>query len=787
MKKFLLSCFLALGIGASAQYNYTGDFENPGYNTTIYKQFGGGTQQAAAACNGAFGGRLLPTASITQTGYMVDLSTLGQTNNGQKIDFSVSYKKAVGVTGTIQLAYFKLDPATSLYSVNLVGTPVTLATAALTTCSTLTATLPSGTVQPGDIVGIGAWFVRSGTANAAIYVDDIILAQDTSVTTAPACTTIVSPADGSTISAGNGNITWTATPTAVNYKVTVGTTPGGSEIFNGTVAGTNVNLTLAKSTLYYVKVVPSNLIGDATGCTEISFTTNTNIAYCGGIIATSTVYPLSSVSMNGNTYTSSAATGAPAYEDLTANVFNVKVGIPYNLNAIATGLGTNVFALTAFVDWNEDGDFNDANEKYFQGAPLVSGTGTSINLMGSITVPAGTSVGSKRMRLKYNFQGASAVLQPALSDPCSNMSNGQTEDYTLAVTEVTAAPVCTTITSPIDGATGIPANSTITWATAADASGYKIYIGTTMGGTDVANGVLVTGTSYQALLVPFSVHYVKIVPTNSVGDATGCTETSFTTVGLVYCLPTPGYANVEPTTNVTFGTINNTTSPTVGGTPAYENFTTTVAPAIINRESVIPISLNANTDGAAFKHFFAVFIDWNQDGDFNDAEEKYFTTVPTFISVSGSDGVTGAPATGNITVPTAAKLGQTRMRVKSAYYGTAGPNTEPNLGNFANACATTGSSFGQIEDYTIEVDVKLATSVVNKTSVSVYPNPFQDVLKISDVKGVKSISISDVSGRQVKSMKASAELNLSDLKTGLYIVTLQMEDGTAKSIKAIKK
>ena len=787
MKKFLLSCFLALGIGASAQYSYTGDFENPGYNTTIYKQFGGGTQQAAAACNGAFGGRLLPTATITQTGYMVDLSTLGQTNNGQKIDFSVSYKKAVGVTGTIQLAYFKLDPATSLYSVNLVGTPVTLATAALTTCSTLTATLPSGTVQPGDIVGVGAWFVRSGTANAAIYVDDINLLQET-VATIPACTTITSPADGSTISAGNGNITWNATPTAVNYKVTVGTTPGGSEVFNGVVAGTNLNLTLAKSTLYYVKVVPSNLNGDATGCTGISFTTNTNIAYCGGIIATSTVYPISSVSLNGNTYTSSAATGAPAYEDLTANIFNVKKGVTYNLNAIATGLGTNVFAMTVFIDWNEDGDFNDANEKFFQNPPFVSGTGSPINLAGSITVPIGTAVGTKRMRVKYNFQGTSTTaLQPALSDACSNMSNGQTEDYSIAVTDVTAAPSCTTITSPTDGATGVPANSTISWTATADAQGYKVFIGTTPGGTDVANGVLVTGTSYQALLVPFSVHYVKIVPTNSVGDATGCTETSFTTVGLVYCLPTPGYSTVEPTTNVTFGTINNTTAPAVGGTPAYENFTTTVAPAIINRESVIPISLNANTDGASFKHFFAVFIDWNQDGDFNDAEEKYFTTVPTFISVSGSDGVTGAPATGNITVPTAAKLGQTRMRVKSAYYGTAGPNTEPNLSNFANACVTTGSSFGQVEDYTIEVDVKLATSVVNKTSVSVYPNPFQDVLKISDVKGVKSISIHDMSGRQVKSMKPSTELNLSDLKTGLYIVNLHMEDGTVSSTKAIKK
>ncbi|WHF52938.1 T9SS type A sorting domain-containing protein [Chryseobacterium gotjawalense] len=36
-------------------------------------------------------------------------------------------------------------------------------------------------------------------------------------------------------------------------------------------------------------------------------------------------------------------------------------------------------------------------------------------------------------------------------------------------------------------------------------------------------------------------------------------------------------------------------------------------------------------------------------------------------------------------------------------------------------------------------------------------------------------------------MKPSAELNLSDLKTGMYIVTLNMEDGTVKTFKTIKK
>jgi len=81
----------------------------------------------------------------------------------------------------------------------------------------------------------------------------------------------------------------------------------------------------------------------------------------------------------------------------------------------------------------------------------------------------------------------------------------------------------------------------------------------------------------------------------------------------------------------------------------------------------------------------------------------------------------------------------------------------------------------------------MAVSDVNKSGISIYPNPFTDVLRISDVKGVKSVSVNDMSGRQVKSLAPSAELNLSSLKEGLYIVTLQMEDGSVKTFKAIKK
>lgn len=85
--------------------------------------------------------------------------------------------------------------------------------------------------------------------------------------------------------------------------------------------------------------------------------------------------------------------------------------------------------------------------------------------------------------------------------------------------------------------------------------------------------------------------------------------------------------------------------------------------------------------------------------------------------------------------------------------------------------------------------VPLAVSEVStdQVKVSVYPNPFVDVLKISDVKGIKSIQINDISGRNLKNLAPASELDVRDLKTGLYIISFQYENGSVKAFKIIKK
>ncbi|MDW9381813.1 T9SS type A sorting domain-containing protein [Chryseobacterium sp. JV558] len=91
---------------------------------------------------------------------------------------------------------------------------------------------------------------------------------------------------------------------------------------------------------------------------------------------------------------------------------------------------------------------------------------------------------------------------------------------------------------------------------------------------------------------------------------------------------------------------------------------------------------------------------------------------------------------------------------------------------------------------TIEKVTSLGTLEVadRKEAIEVYPNPFTSVLNISKADKVKSIFILDSSGRLIKNIeKPSSVLQLRDLKQGMYLVVLNMKDGSKQTIKAIKR
>src|SRR5690606_26208643 len=75
-------------------------------------------------------------------------------------------------------------------------------------------------------------------------------------------------------------------------------------------------------------------------------------------------------------------------------------------------------------------------------------------------------------------------------------------------------------------------NTTLQWDVIAEATGYRISIGTTPGGTELVNNQdLGNATSFtpSVELPEGSTVYVRMTPYNDAGDATNCSEESFTT------------------------------------------------------------------------------------------------------------------------------------------------------------------------------------------------------------------------------------------------------------------
>lgn len=131
---------------------------------------------------------------------------------------------------------------------------------------------------------------------------------------------------------------------------------------------------------------------------------------------------------------------------------------------MAPAASYNSGKIATWVDWNEDGDFADANE--YIG---ISGNSTSGNqvMSFSINVPSGASAGIKRLRVR-SF----------LSDDIVSSSNydttyeyGETEDYNLVVNPTLEVAEAYTGASYANGSYQIVYNSSVT-ATAGTRVGY---------------------------------------------------------------------------------------------------------------------------------------------------------------------------------------------------------------------------------------------------------------------------------------------------------------------------
>lgn len=140
-------------------------------------------------------------------------------------------------------------------------------------------------------------------------------------------------------------------------------------------------------------------------------------------------------------------------------------------------------------------------------------------------------------------------------------------------------------------------------------------------------------------------------------------------LGAVYCSANGDQCD-EFIDRVQLGSIDNANTGCSGG---YDNFTGLSTNMTVGVGYPIAVTNGNNYDGDQC----GIWVDWNQDGDFDDTDET--------ISVAGGTTV----YTANITPPVSAVAGNTRMRIRITWTGV------------LESCGV--ANWGEVEDYTINV------------------------------------------------------------------------------------
>ena len=258
---------------------------------------------------------------------------------------------------------------------------------------------------------------------------------------------------------------------------------------------------------------------------------------------------------------------------------------------------------------------------------------------------------------------------------------------------------CVTCADPISSTTTniTTSSATINWLAPANtpSNGYEYYVSTSTSppssGT-TTNSITANITS----LLADTTYYVHVRSVCGINDYSNWVTSSFATG---YCIPNPSSIDGEGITNVTIGTINNTTSNETGN---YGNYSTQNTSG--QQGETINFSLTLSTNG--FNYGVVIWIDWNDDFNF-DSSENVFTDATT------------ATISGSFQIPVGAILGNHRMRIAALYSGTPSPCYNGNYGAF--------------EDYTLNITsvacpgpINIITDILTQTETTVSwtePNP----------------------------------------------------------------
>lgn len=539
------------------------------------------------------------------------------------------------------------------------------------------------------------------------------------------------------------NLSWSASTDNIGvtgYDVYQGAT------LKANVTGTTYTVTgLTPSTAYTFSVKAKDAAGNASASSNtVNVTTLAATAsYCASAGTNVSDEYISRVQLG--TINNVSTGGAGGYTDFTSVSANLTQSTAYTIIVTPTWTGTAYAeGYAVWIDYNGDKDFDDAGELVWSKAAA-----TATPASGTFTVPATAATGATRMRVSMKYNGVPTA--------CETFSYGEVEDYTVniqAATADTTAPTAPTLTA--SGTTQTSTN--LSWSGATDnvgVTGYDVYQGSTM-------LTSVSGTTYTVTGLTAATAYTFSVRAK---DAAGNISSSSNVVNVTtlsntvtYCTSKGNSVADEYINRVQFGTINNLS----GANAGYGNFTS--LSASVNKGSAYTITITPTWTGSTYSEGYAVWIDYNGDGDFSDSGELVWSKTAS----------TTTPVSGTFTIPSSATNGSTRMRVSMKYNGV------------PNACET--FSYGEVEDYTVIIGGSAkGTQSVSDVAISLYPNPSDSVLNITNISEKATYTIYTISGQQAgKGAPVNGSVDVSGLAGGNYLIEVN-DNGARTMLRFIKK
>lgn len=597
--------------------------------------------------------------------------------------------------------------------------------------------------------------------------------------TLPSCTNLMSPINNTVLVPLTPELKWYASSGATGYKISIGTTPGGSNIVNQQAVSTTTftpSTPLTLNTTYYVRIIAIGAGGESSGCFETKFTTTPSSPSndeCSAAINL-TVNP----DMNCGTVTAGttlAATNSNVDIDPCFGVSDDDVW--YKFTATESG---HIISLSNVAS------VGSVSSTYI-GFQMFSGdcnglTSVVCSPYSGVSVAEGLTVGETYYVRVYSMDEGGEFAQsfnicvgtlppPPANDDCAtavtltvnpDMNCGvKTSGHTRGATD-SNQPV-----SPCDG----EVDDDVWYKFTATATGHVI---------SLSNMVSIgTENSYSLLFQVFNGDCSSLASVEC-SDYDDMKVLSNLTVGGTYYIRvyTDGGAGEAQSFDICIGTIppppanDNCMGALVASAFPY-SYTQSDAAGATNNDGIVEVCSNAMNDGTWFT--------FTGDGTVHNIK----VTMPTGSNFDPQLGVYSGTCDNLVCVNTVDEGLSGGVEEKMSVPTVAGTVYYVNVGHYDDYDDEMEGAF------TITINKStLGTSEVSKTKneIKIHPNPFAEVLNISKVDQVKSVSVLDVSGRMVKTVEnPSSELHLGNLKQGMYLVVLNMKDGSQQVIKAIKK